>query len=378
MTASTIPAHLEGHKELSEKSPREAALQWFREAKFGLFVHYALASLIPRGKPGLLEMMAETPHLVEVMEASPEELEKMDISEEEKKACLAAKRDLMSRFTAERFDAEAICDLAEAANMRYVTLTTKHLGGLFLFRNSLTDFSAVNTAAGRDLVSELTAACARRGLGYFHYVPPEFARTDGAFLERNHTLLRELLTNYGPIAGIWFDGIGKYYQDPDNYARLSETYALIRELQPHCLISFKEGANGEEDFITPEHFLLPEPVEWDTPKRQARWEIRLERWERHNKARWRLFRDKPAEINGTMQECLGRDGVGEPSGWIDDESARHLTAGEVWFLLKVARSQAANFLLNIGPRGDGSIHPDDNESLREVGRRIREEGFPGE
>ena len=77
-----------------------------------------------------------------------------------------------------------------------------------------------------------------------------------------------------------------------------------------------------------------------------------------------------------MQVCKNRDGEGDPGGWVNDESARHLNADEVWFLLSVARSKDANFLMNIGPRGDGSVHPDDEEALRAVGERIRTEGFP--
>ncbi|MHC4539665.1 MAG: hypothetical protein ACYS74_07770, partial [Planctomycetota bacterium] len=150
----------------------------------------------------------------------------------------------------------------------------------------------------------------------------------------NHTVLRELLTQYGPIAGIWFDGIGDYYNNPENYQRLSQTYALVRSLQPQCLISFKEGAIGEEDFITPEHFLLPTPIKWDTKQRQERWEIRRQRWEKKSRQRWEEhFRNKPAEINTVMQECFNRDGLGERGGWINDESARHLTADEVIYLL---------------------------------------------
>ena len=261
--------------------------------------------------------------------------------------------------------------------MRYVTFTTIHLGRLYMFDTKVTDFTSLNSPAGRDLVAEMAAACRKKDLGLFLYVPPEVARTDDEHMERNQTLLRELLTQYGPIAGIWFDGIGDYYKSPENYERLSETYALVRSLQPQCLISFKEGAIGEEDFITPEHFLFPASMEWDTSGRQERWEIRRERWERKSRRNWeKFFKDKPAEINTVMQECLNRDGIGEPGGWINDESARHLGADEVMYLLAKARSVGANMLLNIGPRGDGSNHPSDEETLREVGQRLRAGGFP--
>jgi alpha-L-fucosidase len=246
-----------------------------------------------------------------------------------------------------------------------------------MFDTKVTNFTSLNSPAKRDLVAEMAVACKKKGLGLFLYVPPEIARTDDEHVEHNHTILRELLTQYGPVAGIWFDGIGDYYKSPKNYGRLSETFALVRSLQPQCLISFKEGAIGEEDFVTPEHFLFPARIEWDTKGRQERWEIRRRRWEKKGRQRWeKFFKNKPTEINTVMQECYNRDAVGEPGGWINDESARHLTADEVMYLLGKARSVGANMLLNIGPRGDGSIHPDDKKALREVGRRLRKNGFP--
>jgi alpha-L-fucosidase len=183
-------------------------------------------------------------------------------------------------------------------------------------------------------------------------------------------------SQYGPIAGIWFDGIAGFNKKPDNYARLTELFGLIRKLQPQCLISFKEGAIGEEDFTSPEHFHLAVPTTWDTRQRQAQWDMRMERWHRLYADRWEThFRNKPVEINSTMQECFNRDGVGEPGGWINDESAQHLSADEVMYLLQKARTSDANLLMNIGPRADGSIHPDDDRALRIVGHAIGEQGF---
>ena len=98
----------------------------------------------------------------------------------------------------------------------------------------------------------------------------------------------------------------------------------------------------------------------------------IARWSRDEKH----FKDKPVEINTTMQECWGRDGVGEHGGWINDETARHLDADEAWYFLSKARGSGSNMLMNIGPRGDGSIHPADTAALVEVGRRIRQRGFP--
>lgn len=348
----SVPSYLKGYKKLYEKDPHAAAVEWFKDARFGLFVHYALASLLEGGKWEYAKLI-------------------------EKDGPDKVNQTLFHEFKAEKFDSDRICDLALAANMRYVTFTTSHLGRLRMYKTKVTDFTSLNSPAKRDLVAELSQACQKRGLGLFLYVPPETAQTDDEHIQQNRTTLRELLTQYGSIAGIWFDGISGFYKNPENYERLSETYKLVRSLQQQCLISFKEGAIGDEDFITPEHFLLPKPMNWDTKERQDRWQTRLERWERQYRQRWeRFFKYKPAEINTVMQECFNRDGTGQAGGWINDESARHLTADEVMYLLEKARYLEANILLNIGPRGDGSIHPHDEKTLREVGRRLRSRGFP--
>jgi alpha-L-fucosidase len=342
INSPTVPSYLKGHENIYANDPRAAAVQWFKDAKLGLFVHYALASLCTDGKAEYVRMTEE-------------------------KGYDAANKELFDKFDARKFNADAICDLA----IKYVTFTTQHLGRMYMYDTKVSNFTSINSAAKRDLVAEMAKACQKKGLGLFLYVPPEIARTDDEHIEHNHAVLTELLTKYGPIAGIWFDGIGHYHNEPENYKRLSETYALVRSLQRQCLVSFKEGANGEEDFISPEHFLFPTPLKWDTKERQQRWEIRRQRWEKKNRTRWeKYFKNKPAEINAVMQECQNRDGVYKPSGWINDESARHLTTDEVMYLYEKARSLGANMLLNIGPRGDGSIHPEDIKTLIEVGKRL--------
>jgi alpha-L-fucosidase len=374
--ADEVPSYLADYEGLYQQDPHAAAVAWFKDAKFGLFVHYALASVLEGGKPEYLKLIADVQEQVELSKLPPSQRATLGIDEAAISPVQKIHSELAQRFRAERFDADAICGLALAAKMRYVNFTTKHLGRMAMYRTATTDFNSVNSPAQRDLVAELAAACRKRGLGLFLYVPPETARTDDDFFELNSEILRELLTQYGPLAGIWFDGIGHYHRNPENYARLSELFALVRQIQPQCLISFKEGALGEEDFVSPEHFLHPTKIDWDTPKRQERWEIRLERWKRQNQALWeKHLAAKPAEINTVMQECQNRDGIGEPGGWINDENARHLDADEVMYLLEMARRLNANLLMNIGPRGDGSIHPDDRHALLEVGRRLRKDGF---
>jgi len=373
------PPHLAVFAELYQQDPHAASLHWFKEAKYGLFVHYALASLLERGKPEYLELLKGTGDAVDINKLPVEHQGRSNTEDPALERVSRVHDELMRQFTAERFDAGTICDLALAAGMRYVNLTTRHLGRLALWNTATTEFNSMNAPAGRDLVAEMAGACQKRGLGLFLYVPPETARTDGAFFEHNRVVLKELLTGYGPLAGIWFDGIADFNKSPQNYTHLADLYGWVRQLQPHCLVSFKEGAIGLEDFTSPEHFHMAVPETWDTPARQERWEARMERWGRLYTGRWEShFKSKPVEINTTMQECWGRDGVGEKGGWINDESARHLEADEVWYLLEKARHSGSNMLMNIGPRGDGTIHPDDASALQEVGRRIRQTGFPGE
>ncbi len=289
---------------------RAAALQWFQSARYGLFLHYTLASLFRRGKEDVKDRNIDW-------------------------------KQVQKRFTAEKFDADLITSLAQEAGMRYVNLTTRHIGDMCLFRTSQSDFTSLNSPAKRDLVGELAEACHKKGLGLFLYCPPDVARTDPPHLARNHAQLRELLTQYGPVAGIWLDGIAYYYRNPELYTRLGETFALIRSLQRQCLISFKNGATGDEDFLAPEHFLRPAK---GTPP-----------------ALWEKLRRKPVEECTTIQT--------NPKAWINDEDATHMTADGVLANLKQRLDLRHNLLLNIGLRGDGSVHPADVRALRESGAR---------
>ena len=199
--------------------PRGAEIDWFREAGFGLFLHYGLYSLLGRGE------------WVQFSEQIP----------------VAEYAKLKDRFTAAAFDANRITDLALAAGMTYLTFTARHHDSFCLFRTEETDFASVNSPAQRDLVAELAAACDRKGLGLFLYYSyaadwkhpyfysreagwecarpayeyPELAylfREDADFawyIEFAHRQLRELLTQYGALAGIWLDPIMGYYARPD-------------------------------------------------------------------------------------------------------------------------------------------------------------------
>jgi alpha-L-fucosidase len=166
--------------------------------------------------------------------------------------------------------------------------------------------------------------------------------------------VKELLTNYPNIAGIWFDPIMGYYARPDLF-NLEKTYAMIREMSPHALISFKQGATGTEDFIAPERHMvnLVERVTKELGEESAA--VAAAAWEKNQ--------GKPREICDTMQ----------PRAWGYNKSkdGQHLSADQVMEKLDAAKAAGANLLLNIGPKPDGSFPQEDIDALLEVGERLR-------
>jgi alpha-L-fucosidase len=335
-----VPSYLKGYVDLYRADRRAAAAKWFRDAKFGLFMHYGLYSLLGRHE------------WVQFRELIP-------VSEYAK---------LKDKFTAERFDADFITDLALAAQMRYVNITTRHHDSFCLFDTKQTDFNSVNSPAKRDLVGELAAACGKKGLGlclyYSHgrdwrhphapnndewggnarpkYSPPEPSYAYGKdhelqrYLDFMTAQITELLTNYGPIAAIWLDGIATPLSGDRKKFKCQELYDLIHRLQPQVLLSYKQGLLGSEDFFAPEHKAVEDKG------------------------------GKPMEICSTLQD----------GSWGYSAGKRSITPEEAWEKLAAAGASHANLLLNTGPLPDGSICPQHDQVLRRLGRRIRAEGFP--
>ena len=252
---SEIPSYLKDHQKEYLANPRKANLEWFKNAKYGMFIHYGLYSLLEKGE------------WVQLRDTIP----------------VAEYAKLKDRFSAENFDADKITELAINGGMKYITITSKHHDGFCLFDTKATDFNVMNSPAKRDLIKELYDACKKKGIGLFLYYsygadwkhPYFYPRENGwnaarpayiepqpeykfekdedfkIYVEFVHEQLTELLTQYPNIAGIWLDPIMGYYSRPDLFP-IDSTYALIRKLSPHALISFKQGANGDEDFMAPE------------------------------------------------------------------------------------------------------------------------------
>jgi alpha-L-fucosidase len=358
------PGYLNNYATQYASNPRAAAQAWFANAKYGLFMHYGLYSQLARGEWVMLQ-------------------EKIPIPEYMK---------LKKTFTAKRFDADFITDMALEAGMKYVNLTSRHHDGFSLFDTSQNDYHAMASPAKRDLVGELAEQCQKKDLGLFLYysyaadwwhpwfydresgwhaarpaykVRPERYRWSKdedfrKYVDFVHAQLRELLTNYGPLAGIWFDPIMGFYARP-NLFPIEETYALVRSLQPQVMISFKQGANGTEDFAAPERggsVRLVERVKKIAP-----------RWAHVAAQAWDSNKEKHNEICDTLQ----------PHVWghkkADADKLRQ--PDEVMKMLQNAWSSNCNLLLNTGPLPDGSINPPEVKTFRDVGAKLRKEGLIG-
>jgi alpha-L-fucosidase len=282
---------------------------WFTEARYGLFIHYGLYSLLGRGE------------WVMNRELIPRD----------------EYRSLSRRFKADAFDAAAICDLAVAAGMRYVVLTTMHHDGFRLYRSKLSDFSTW-TSCGRDLVAELVAAARKRGLrvGLYHSLNNWMDQPDSVdaledrgayerFIAATHARCVELAELF-PMDVFWYDGWWPFNGEGWKAAELD---AKIRALQPAVLFNPRNGLPG--DFCTPEgHMGAPQP--------------------------WRPW-----------EGCLSvNNSWGFTAGDRDWKSPAQLVS-----LLASAAAGRGNLLLNVGPRGDGSFPPEAVERLKAVGAWLK-------
>lgn len=295
---------------------RETA--WFEEARFGLFIHFGLYSILGGEWNG-----RRTPFLAEWI------MNSLDIPRDEY-------RRLAEGFLPTELEARDVVSLAQRAGMRYVCLTAKHHDGFALWDSATSDYNSVKSACGRDFVREFAEATREAGLTFCLYYSQaqDWDEEDAyrAYCGKNPRCfrryfetkckpqLRELLTNYGPLGMIWFDTpMGMSEEEA------TELRCLVKELQPDCLISGRIG-HGLGDYRTTGDNMLP-AVRSDTL-----WEL-------------------PA----TMNRSWGYKK--------DDENWR--SSAEILEELYAVLSRGGNYLLNIGPDGRGV--------LPEGSRRILEE-----
>jgi alpha-L-fucosidase len=265
--------------------------------------------------------------------------------------------------------------LARAAGQRYMVFTTKHHDGFCMFDSKYTNYKITKTPYRKDIVKQLAAACADAGMPLgFYYSPPDMnhpafrdtsrpARENWngqperpewpLYLDYMALQLTELLTGYGPVAVIWFDGLfeqSKY--DGRRFLR------LIRDLQPSTLVNNRIGVNA--DFDTPEQFI---------PKAIPTRNVRIAGIDPNVASALRPGVPKPEDFR-LWETCMTiNDTWAYNKNDVKFKSSHQLIRS----LVEVA-GRGGNFLLNVGPGPDGSIQPEFEERLRAIGKWLDRNG----
>jgi len=313
---------------MTEREPqaKEELGAWFNEVRLGLFIHWGIYALLGRGEQVLFR-------------------ERLTPSQYRK---------LADEFTAPAFDADEWAALAADAGMRYMVLTSKHHDGFCLFDSPGTDYCSVRTAAGRDLIAEYTEACRKAGLRVgIYYSLNDFNRPvmfDGEsrdpaefedFIRYTHENIRTLCSNYGRIDVLWFDGMWPLSAEE---WRSAEIDAIIRGLQPQVMIN--DRLHGRPDVNPDSPFNDGRPGYFDTSERRI----------------------TGSPIGRPWEGC----DVMQHRWWgYQAHEAHHKSPAELIYLLGDLAGRGANFLPNVGPKGDGSFPDQTREQLAALGRFTR-------
>lgn len=314
-----------------------AARQWFQQARFGLFIHWGVYAVRGEGEWVMHE-------------------KRMTVAEYE--------RDLLPVFDPVRFDPAAWVAMAKGAGMKYITITSKHHDGFAMWDSKVSGYDVVErTPYGKDVLKALAEECRKQGLKLFFYHSQldwhhadyfprgrtgRFSGRDDAgdwtrYLDYMDAQLRELLTGYGEVGGIWFDG---WWDKPEADWRLDKTYALIHELQPAALV----GANHHRKPFPGEDFQM---FEKDLPGQKTQgFNADAE------------LGDLPLEMCDTINRSWG----------FNKTDGGHKSLKQLVQLLVKAAGHGANLLLNVGPRSDGTIQPEFATRLSEMGDWLRRHG----
>jgi alpha-L-fucosidase len=310
---------------------KDKRLNWWREARFGLFIHWGLYAL-----PAGVWQGAEVPGIGEWIQQRA----RIPVAEYEQ---------LAAQFNPIKFNAAEWVSLARRAGQKYLVITAKHHDGFCLFRSAHTSFNIVDsTPFGRDVIAELAQECARQGirLGLYYSQTQDWHHPDGAMAQHpqeskeeweareagkdfssyiDHFVIpqvTELLTNYGPIGLIWFD-TPMYIQEKQSLKLLE----LVHQLQPECLVCGRVG-NAMGDYASARDNSIPDQrieLDWETP----------------------------ATINDTW-------------GYKTNDHNWKTTPDLLHKLVDIA-SKGGNYLLNIGPTAEGEVPQPCVERLQAIG-----------
>lgn len=307
--------------------------EWFQDNKYGLFIHWGVYSVMAGGGDiGVAEWIMN-----------------------QKQIPIAAYENLPNFFNPTKFNAEEWVAMVKKAGMRYITITSKHHDGFAMYDTKVSDYNIVKkTPFKRDVLKELKDACDKEGIKLFFYYsqldwhhPDYFPRGNTGrdytgrpnsgewrkYIDYMKAQLTELLTNYGEIGGIWFDGQWDKYEE--NWY-LDEIYNHIHSLQPGALI----GSNHHLAAFPGEDFQM---FERDLPGENT------------------MGFNKGAEISQSLplEMCETMNG----SWGYNIKDRRFKSSSQLLETMIRAAGYGANFLLNTGPLPDGTIQKENIDTL---------------
>jgi len=298
---------------LPGEGTQQQRLEWFRQARFGMFIHWGLYSQLGRHEW--------------VMNR-----ERIPVSEYEP---------LADTWKPAKGCARKWAKLAKEAGQRYMVLTTKHHEGFCLFNSELTDYCATKRGPGRDLVAEYVEAARAEGLRVgFYYSLADWHHPDGVacargekarrrFVDYIHGQIRELLTNYGTIDILWYDLSWPLDAEGWESVKMNE---MALSLQPGIIINNRNQLPG--DFGTPEGHIAPE-------------------------AGGRMW-----EACMTFNDAWGYTPI----------DTNYKSAWNVISMLRQCAAGGGNLLLNIGPTAEGAVPAPCSGILRQVGAWLGQYG----
>ena len=341
MMSVSIPAQKNYMQE--SKAEKDKRMQWWREARFGMFIHWGLYA-VPAG-----EWKGSTRHAEWIRTTAEIPLAEYD--------------QLVPQFHPASFNAESWVQMAKDAGMKYITITSKHHDGFCLWDSKETDFDIMSTPFKRDVLKELADACRKIGgirLCFYHSImdwhhpdynerrPWEKDRPTGG-TDRNRYIrymknqLKELITRYGDIGVLWFDGEWEGFWTHQDGVDL---YNYVRSLKPDIIINNRvdKGRGGMAGMTTAGYagdFGTPEQEIPETGWPGVDWESCM-----------------------TMND-----------NWGYNKADLHFksTTDLIRKLVDIA-SKGGNFLLNIGPRADGSFPSESVERLKAIGDWMKVNG----
>ncbi len=335
----------------SAADPSQAErLRRFNDAKFGMFIHW--------GPYSLASVEASWP----IMSGSGKQISEADY------------RALPQRFNPVQFDAKAFVKLARDAGQRYMVFTSKHHDGFCMFDSAYTDYKITRTPYGKDIAAQLVAAAKDEGMPFgFYYSPPDMhhpgyrdtSKPSGTnwrgeptrpewplYLDYMELQVRELLTRYGDLFVVWFDGLSNQ-QNYDGW----RFHRMIHQIQPLALINNRIGLTG--DYVTPEQ-RLPKGI----PTKGAM----VGNTNPHDQG----LSSKPPRPDEFQpwETCMTINGT-----WAYNKNDRRFkSTTDLLHALIDAASKGGNFLLNVGPTPEGTIQPEFQERLRAMGAWLKVNG----